>query len=392
MARVDLGWTCSVLFGNDLAGPEGVNDYTQAILLNRTWHGTGPWPGGRETIPCARDTGREGNPCESGTERPTGCSWEESGEDGTRLLSRETFDGNGRTCDACHPATNNFTIDPAFIRKLPRRDPLFVATFNPDLRGLEVTRLLRRYGLVLENLDGFDRPDVLRGVPHNLSLPVTTKSNLPHVKQPFGWSGGDWPDGTVRMFTLGAIVQHMPKRLARREGIDFRIATDKKLDVLEAFMRSLGRQKEINLSALTFTEDVVQAGKRLFNGEGVNRSCSGCHSNAGANRGDRVNANFDTGRRKLRSKSAPADGGFGTEHDGKSDGCGDCIMNTPSLNEAAGTVPFFHNNSARTLEDAIEFCARKTFAETPADGDNCFLLRKRQISEIGAFLRTVNSM
>jgi hypothetical protein len=25
-------------------------------------------------------------------------------------------DGNGRTCATCHPPTNNFSIDPEFIR------------------------------------------------------------------------------------------------------------------------------------------------------------------------------------------------------------------------------------------------------------------------------------
>ena len=48
-----------------------------------------------------------------------------------------TFDGNGRTCATCHPPSNNFTIDPAFIASLPSDDPLFVAEFNPDLAALE---------------------------------------------------------------------------------------------------------------------------------------------------------------------------------------------------------------------------------------------------------------
>ena len=48
-------------------------------------------------------------------------------ERGRELFTNETFDGNGRTCATCHPATNNFTLDPAFIAKLPRTDPLFVA-------------------------------------------------------------------------------------------------------------------------------------------------------------------------------------------------------------------------------------------------------------------------
>jgi len=38
----------------------------------------------------------------------------------------------------------------------------------------------------------------------------------------------------------------------------------------------------------------VQTGKLRFNSEGLNRACSGCHRNAGANNGSGVDANFDT--------------------------------------------------------------------------------------------------
>ena len=94
-------------------------------------------------------------------------------ERGRELFTNETFDGNGRTCATCHPATNNFTLDPAFIAKLPKTDPLFVAETNPDLAKLENSKALRERALVSENVDGFDRPAVLRGVPHTLALPVS---------------------------------------------------------------------------------------------------------------------------------------------------------------------------------------------------------------------------
>jgi cytochrome c peroxidase len=75
-------------------------------------------------------------------------------ERGRQLFFNETFEGNGRTCGTCHPATNNFTIDPAFVRGLPGNDPLFVANpSGPDLNGLEVRQFLGR-SLILENLDG----------------------------------------------------------------------------------------------------------------------------------------------------------------------------------------------------------------------------------------------
>ncbi|PYM37252.1 MAG: hypothetical protein DME15_01830, partial [Candidatus Rokuibacteriota bacterium] len=53
---------------------------------------------------------------------------------GRDLFFNETFAGNGRTCGTCHPEENNFTIDPAFIARLPKDNPLFVAEFNPALK------------------------------------------------------------------------------------------------------------------------------------------------------------------------------------------------------------------------------------------------------------------
>jgi len=58
-------------------------------------------------------------------------------ERGRELFMNETFNGNGRTCATCHPPTNNFTIDPAFIATLPNTDPLFVAERIPALATLE---------------------------------------------------------------------------------------------------------------------------------------------------------------------------------------------------------------------------------------------------------------
>jgi hypothetical protein len=314
-------------------------------------------------------------------------------EIGRRVFFQETFDGNGRTCGTCHPATNNFTIDPAFIRKLPRRDPLFVAEFNPKLKGLENSKLLRSAGLILENLDGFDRPGVLRGVPHNLALPTNMKSDLPGKVHALGWGGDGSPgEGSLRLFAVGAVVQHLPKSLNREEGVDFRIPTDEELDALEAFMMSLGRQSEIDLAAMSFSEEIVETGKLRFDGEGINRGCSGCHNNAGANNGDGINANFDTGTRMLIPNGAPPDGGFGEVQQDGIAGYGNGEMNTPSLIEAADTPPFFHNNSAKTLEDAIRFYGSDTFAASPSGERGRLELTEDDVRAIGALLRTLSAM
>jgi hypothetical protein len=233
-------------------------------------------------------------------------------ERGRQLFMNETFNGNGRTCATCHPPTNNLTIDPAFIATLPVDDPLFVSEFNPDLAELENSTMLRNHGLILENVDGLDKPGVFRGVPHALGLRVSmtvnpegddrlTRPDGSTVVHATGWSGDGAPgDGSLRSFAIGAVVQHFPKTLNRVPGEDFRLPTNAELDALEAFQMSLGRQAEIDLAPMSFADPDVHAGKDLFEGVGVNRGCSFCHSNAGANDADGHNRNFATNAAMLR--------------------------------------------------------------------------------------------
>ncbi len=168
---------------------------------------------------------------------------------GRELFFNETFGGNGRTCGTCHPADNNFTIDPAFIAKLPPNDPLFVAEFNPALKtGFESPKLMREFALIRENLDGFDDLEnkfVMRGVPHVLAM----RNSIASPGGPrTGWSGDGAPgDGSLRSFATGAVIQHFTKTLNRVAGVDFRLPTDAELDAMEAFQLSLGRQKELTL-------------------------------------------------------------------------------------------------------------------------------------------------
>jgi hypothetical protein len=181
--------------------------------------------------------------------------------EGLRLFTEEIFGGNGRTCASCHPVENNFTIDPAFIRTLPRRDPLFVAELNRDLRKLEIPTLMRSRGLILENLDGFDQPGVMRSVPHTLGLGLSIRNNRDDFPLPgneaLGWSGDGAPgDGTLREFAIGAVVQHFPKTLKRRacsrtefeadlSVCDFRLPTEVELDDLRAFQLFTGATRKL---------------------------------------------------------------------------------------------------------------------------------------------------
>jgi cytochrome c peroxidase len=334
-------------------------------------------------------------------------------DQGRQLFNAETFGGNGRTCATCHPASNNFTIDPTFIASRPASDPLFVAERVPALAALENPLLMRQVGLILENLDGFDRPGVMRSVPHTFALrtsltPATFDGSSRPPNQRTGWSGDGAPGGgTLRDFAVGAVTQHFPRTLARQNGSDFRLPTDAELDAMEAFQLSLGRQAELNVGAMTFRNPVVQMGKRIFNNGGTapdttiaQGQCFQCHSNGGATNNGTTNPNFDTGVESLPAQPAdiidpdhnPPDGGFGQA--ANSFGFGDSKFNTPPLVEAADTGPFFHNNAVETIEEAVNFYNSDAFTASASGAGppvGAINLAATEVVAVAAFLRVLNA-
>jgi len=322
---------------------------------------------------------------------------------GRDIFFNETFQGNGRTCGTCHRAEDNFGLSPAFIATLPPSDPLFVAETNPDLADdFEKPPLMREFGLILENLDGFDDlPNrfVLRGVPHVLAM----RNSIASAQGPrTGWSGDGAPgDGSLRSFSTGAVIQHFTKTTNRIAGDDFRLPTDDELDALEAFMLSLGREDDLSLP-LPLKGTVIKRGQEIFLDNALGK-CNACHFNAGANGDPAVfgpdagNLNFDTGVEALPDQPAdltgelvPPDDGFGTPGDG--------TFNTPPVVEAADTGPFFHNNSVETIEGAVAFYNGDAFNNSAAgqlltgatgSGIN---LDGTQVVAVAAFLRAINAL
>jgi len=325
---------------------------------------------------------------------------------GATLFFVETFGGNGRTCGTCHPASNNLTIDPDFIATLPANDPLFVAEFNPALAQLERPVLMRRFGLILENLDGFSDPTnkfVMRGVPHTLGLQVSLQQDPNLLPQPpaemTGWSGDGAPGtGSLREFATGAVTQHFTKRLNRVPGTDFVLPKDKQLDAMEAFQLSLGRDKDFDLTRITFNDANVEIGKGLFvNGTGdpnAGGRCAGCHNNAGALLGGlnlNINTNVEDAVHPGRSiQNFPKDGGFGRTNNG--DGTfGNRTFNLAPVVEAADTAPFFHNNLVDTLERVVGFYSGPEFNNQRTAAAR-FNFNQTQIDQIADFMRGINTL
>jgi cytochrome c peroxidase len=326
---------------------------------------------------------------------------------GEDLFFNETFDGNGRTCGTCHPADNNLTLDRAFIARLPNSDPLFVAENNPDLADLENPVLMRRFGLILENVDGFNHPGVMRGVPHALALPTTLGTD----NRATGWSGDGAPcspqpscsgPGTIRDFATGAVTQHFPKTLARIPNVDFVLPSPAQLDAMEAFQLSLGRQDDLVLANMVFQNPLVEQGKNDFvNPTPLGGSCNACHLNAGASPSfaPGTNPNFPTGVEDFVPHPAdlitppqprPRDAGFGSTSNSKG-GFGNDQFNTPPLVEAADTPPFFHNNLTSNLVEAVNFYNGTAFNDLQPTGRK-IALTSAQVTAIAAFLRVINAL
>lgn len=375
---------------------------------------------------------------------------------GEDVFFNETFEGNGRSCGTCHPATNNFTIDIPFIHSLSANDPLFVAEFIPalmfgapenlDVNGnpqrFENPALMRNFGLIVENVDGIDHPNnrfTMRSVPHNIGMSASIETPPASGTTPpddrTGWSGDGAPTGIVggvpasgrlKDFILGAIFQHYPKTMARSfdsADPDFRIATLDEIDAVEAFLLALGRQEELNIVAgssneLILADPDAEEGKALFRDgvPGGNRRCQACHANAGANAENPANPgnrNFNTGveeflQNRLQNPDftvvgelRPFDGGLGTNPDGElvqppvandgftNENFGNNTFNSVSLVEAADTPPFFHNNIANTLEEAIEFYNSPEFLEI---NEGSIPFTEEEVTKVAAFLRVINAI
>ena len=362
-------------------------------------------------------------------------------ERGRLLFERGTFGGNGRTCASCHPSSQNFTLTVPYIASLQASDPLFVFERVKALTALENGPALRGRALITENVDGFrnadgsEIPGVLRSVPHTLGLSQSTSTSSTGVPLAgLGWSGDGAPkDGALLNFAVGAVIQHMPKTLNRKEGVDFRMPTPSELDALEAFQLSLGRNTTPIVTpppspgappppgALVFVDPSVTAGQIVFHGlqqpptaplpagQRV-RSCAACHSGGGALNAAGQNTQRATGTQfgprapTCTYREAPGDGGFGSTPvdkierstfcangaTGTVDFRGDRTMSVPSTIEAADTPPFFHDNSADTLEEVVDFYRSDVFGRSNSGGGDAFFMSDQQRDQLAAFMRALN--
>jgi cytochrome c peroxidase len=292
----------------------------------------------------------------------------ELGED---VFFHETFGGNGRTCATCHDPRNEFTVSPDLVRQRYRSDPshpLFRPIDSDDGRGNDYTTLLDHAlfrvtiplhpNVTLVDARGQRTITVWRGVPSIANVDLTA----PYLQ--------DGRAATLQEQALGAIRDHM--RPVRKP-------TAKELDALAAFerefyyplrLRSIDDAsdplpKEAGFS-IPVSSPAAQRGKASFD-----LHCRRCHD---GELGDRP-SNAETSRFAnafvsdvnrlelplLRLAFRQPDGTVVetvSPDPGRAAITGNLddlnAFDTPSLRGLKHTAPYFHDNSAGTLEEVIE--------------------------------------
>jgi cytochrome c peroxidase len=128
---------------------------------------------------------------------------------GKRLFEKETFGGNGRTCDTCHSAdTGTVSPEDAAKRfKKNRRDPLFLHDGSDDGQGHGATRMLKDATVLVTiplppNVRLADDPTATsvvlrRGIASTLNTPALDKVLMLDGRQP-----------TLEAQAAGAINDH----------------------------------------------------------------------------------------------------------------------------------------------------------------------------------------
>jgi cytochrome c peroxidase len=292
---------------------------------------------------------------------------------GQKLFSHGTFDGNGRTCLSCHSRLTG-TISPLdvqqrFARTHTQDDPLFRSLDSDDGLGGQYNRLLEHAtirvlldlpaNVSLESDPSADSVVVHRGIPSVIDSGLATA--LMH--------DGRAPD--LETQALGAIMGHAEA---------MRLPTAEELRQIAEYERSLFSRPELArffqggpppmLPQGTTAEEI--RGRRHFAPGGL---CALCHAGPMLNEtstshpfggGQRFENIFVSERNRIgnpmhtflfrnadgtTNRVETPDPGLGLV---KGDARHVNFFRIPTLWNVRNTAPYFHDNSAKTIEEVLE--------------------------------------
>ena len=308
-----------------------------------------------------------------------------------QLFERETFGGNGRTCLTCHSRETGTVAPQDAKRRFARNpaDPLFRADGTDDGEGNGVTRMLQDATILVriplpDNVSIANDPKarsvvLRRGIPTTLNTPAL---------DPVLMSDGRHPDLVAQ--AAGAIADHTQAT---------RTPTIKELNLIAAFQFTPGFFSSFPMLLYAYTgieprlpagrTAAEKSGRRFFidarpEGDFKTGLCAGCHSGPMLNetnefipappfqRGGRFQsvavAEFNVAGNPVYNWMFKNPDGTTTQFPSADPGraliTGDArdsqsrnAFKIPSLWGVSRTAPYFHDNSAKSLEDVARHYA-----------------------------------
>jgi hypothetical protein len=239
--------------------------------------------------------------------------------------------------------------------------------------GLENPTLMRSSRpLILENIDGFNQPPVMRVSPNLINVGFTN---------PYGQSG---EINTLLQFSPGALQQHMPRSLARLPGVDFRPITNAENQALVAFMRTIqvGSSHNWDLDYFATTE-AQKRGRGLFMGDVG--ACIMCHHGPMLNQAVTlpVNQDFLTGVANLPINIQD---GLPVERENLFDTTNTRKFNSPQLWGLRHITFQMHEGSSRSIREAVEFYNSDEFKNARNGAFGNQFLDEQAVNDLTAFL------
>ena len=290
-------------------------------------------------------------------------------EEGNRLFHEETFGGNDRVCATCHRSDEEFTLSPETAQRLFARnpdDPLFRPVDSNDGNGHDYTNLLQhaliRVEIPLnENVRRLENPSrrtirVWRGVPSIANVVLTA----PYLQDARG--------ATLQEQAAGAIADHIqPSREPHAKELDS-LALYEQQQFYPLRLRALTgtQQPPPREFSIPLSSDAAKRGQTIFQ-----LHCQQCHGGETRHRPlnphqPQIDTVFVSEANRLdldifHLAFRNADGSITeveTPDPGRAAITGRLSdlnkFDTPPLRGLKHTTPYFHDNSATTLEEVID--------------------------------------
>ena len=341
---------------------------------------------------------------------------------GRKLFERETFGGNGRTCETCHSGSTG-TVSPAEARRrfhINKHDPLFVHDGSDDGFGHGVERMMKDATILVKidlppNVSLADDPAarsvvVPRGIPTTLNTPALDQVLMLDGREPdlmtqaksairnhaqsefvsnaelqriadFERSSQFFSSPALRRFAHGGPAPELPGGYTESEKRGRRFFVDTVPDPTDpkAGICAICHSGAMLNVTNKFAPPPIHAGLRFQTVlvSELNKAENPVH--------EFVFTNPDGSKTTIKSPDPGRALITGQSQTGAFDNVN--AFKIPTLWGVRDTAPYFHDNSAKTMEDVVEHYAEFFKIVT---APNSLILTEQDKKDMVAYMKLLN--